>query len=136
MKVYRSKIGLEILIPIALILGVTFYLHIANRIWVGIIINSAVTLFITYLYVGTKYIIDEKSLFVKAGFLINQTIPIQEIKCISRTNNPLSSPALSLDRIQLFYSKSKNVIISPKDKNAFINHLQKINPNIQYINRS
>ena len=136
MRIYRSKIGLEILAPIVLILSITFYLHIANEIWIGVVINSAVAIFITYLYTGTKYIIDDKSLLVKAGFSINQTIPIQEIKCITRTNSILSSPALSLDRIQLFYGKSKSVTISPKDKNAFVNHLQQINPEIKYINRS
>jgi hypothetical protein len=135
MRIYRSKIGIEILAPIILILGVTFYLHIVNEIWIGVVINSAVAIFITYLYTGTKYIIDDKRLFVKAGFLVNQTIPIQEIKCIARTNSILSSPALSLDRIQLFYGKSGSVIISPKDKNAFVNHLQQINPDIKYINR-
>lgn len=136
MTVYRSKIGLEILLPIAVILGVTFYLHIIHTVWVGLIINSLVLIFIIYLYVNTSYVIDDKKLVVKAGFLFNQTILVEEIKCVSRTKNPLSSPALSLDRIQLSYGNSKSIIVSPKNKNAFVDHLQQINPNIKYINRS
>jgi hypothetical protein len=48
----------------------------------------------------------------------------------------VSSPALSLDRLQLSYGKSKSIIVSPKNKSAFVDHLQQVNPNIKFINRS
>lgn len=133
---YKSKIGLEIFIPIAVLLGFTFYLHISNGIWLGIIINFLVSLLIVYLCLQTKYIIIDSVLIVKAGFFINKTIPIQEIRCITKSNNPLSSPALSLDRIQIIYGKSRSVIISPKERTIFVNQLQKINPNIKYFGKN
>jgi len=134
--VYRSKTGLEILIPIAFLLGATLYLYIANGVWPGIIITSLVTFFITYFCWHVKYIIIDKDLFVKAGFLVNSRIPIQDIKCITRTNNPLSSTALSLDRIQIFYGKSKSLIISPQNRSMFVNQLKEINPNINYLGKN
>jgi hypothetical protein len=135
MTVYKSKIGYEVLIPIILLLGITFYLHIVNKVWLGIIINSLISFLITYLITQTKYIITGNILIIKAGFMINKTISIQEIKCITRTNNPLSSPALSLDRIEILYAKMKRVVISPKDRNLFINQLQAINNDIKYFEK-
>ena len=57
-------------------------------------------------------------------------VEIQSIKRIYKTRNPLSSPALSLDRIAIVYNKYDEVLISPKDKKEFIEELLKINPDI------
>ncbi|MEG0697900.1 MAG: PH domain-containing protein, partial [Algoriella sp.] len=66
----------------------------------------------------------------KSGFLVNKKIDINSITKISKTNNPISSPALSLDRIEIFYNKYDSVIISPKNEQEFIQDLQKINSSI------
>ena len=134
MTVYKSKVGYAILIPILLLLGLTYYLHIENRIWLGIIINTLAGTFIYYLYATTKYIVDGENLVVKAGFLFNETIFIPAIKTIARTRTPLSAPALSLDRIEIRYSTQRSVIISPRERMKLINHLKMINPNLQYLN--
>lgn len=133
---YRSKFGFEIFIPLAVLLGVTFYLLIANRAWFGVIINSLVTLLILYLCLQTKYIVTDTVLIVSVGFFMNRTIPIQEIKCIYKTSTPFGSPALSLDRIEILYGKSRSLVISPKDQTIFVKHLQKINPNIKYFGKN
>ena len=59
------------------------------------------------------------------------TPAINTIYKISETYNPLSSPAGSIDRLEIKYNKSESVLISPKDKNAFINDLILVNPNIE-----
>ena len=77
-------------------------------------------------------------LFSKIKYVINGQIlkiwwikvEIQSIKRIYKTRNPLSSPALSLDRIAIVYNKYDEVLISPKDKKEFIEELLKINPDI------
>lgn len=48
----------------------------------------------------------------------------------------LSSPALSLDRLEVFYNKFDSVIISPQNKEDFIVALQNINPAIEYIKKT
>ncbi|WP_333694783.1 PH domain-containing protein [Flavobacterium sp.] len=58
-------------------------------------------------------------------------IDIHSIKRIYKTNNPLSSPALSLDRIAIVYNTYDEVLISPKLKKEFVEELLKINPNIE-----
>ena len=60
-------------------------------------------------------------------------IDIHSIKKVYRTNNPLSSPALSLDRIAIVYNKYDEILISPKDRSAFIAELLSINPNIEVV---
>ena len=61
-------------------------------------------------------------------------ININDITQIEPTHNPLSSPALSLDRLKIYYRKDgrvATVMISPKDKEGFLNILRN-NPNAKY----
>ncbi|MEE9364894.1 MAG: PH domain-containing protein [Cellulophaga sp.] len=130
MKRYNSKIGIGILLFLITVFGGTTIFLIYSQAWSGIAINAVTIIFITYLYLNTYYTIIGAQLFVKSGFLVNETIEISAITKITKTKNLISSPALSLDRLEVFYSNS-TVIISPKDKLEFINHLQKINPDIE-----
>ena len=59
------------------------------------------------------------------------TILLQDIKEIKRTRSPLSSPACSLDRMEIKFGKSKRVMISPADKEKFIKAIMKKSPSIQ-----
>jgi hypothetical protein len=45
----------------------------------------------------------------------------------------LCSPALSLDRIEIFYNKFDSVIASPENKADFVAELKSINPAIEYL---
>ncbi len=129
---YKSRLGPELVVPMLLILGFTFYLHISSGVWLGIVINSLLLLFIVYLYLQTRYIITGTELVVRSGFFVNTTIPIAEINSIRNTNNPISAPAFSLRRIEIRYGKSGSIIISPEDRAIFVAQLQKINANIKY----
>ena len=63
--------------------------------------------------------------------MFKKNIEIEKITAISKTNSLLSSPAASITgRIELNYGKYSSIIISPKNKMAFIEDLIKINPNI------
>lgn len=68
---------------------------------------------------------------IRSGLITNQKIDINDIRKIVQTTNPMSSPALSLDRIEIFYHKFDSIIISPKDKILFIEDLKRINPAIE-----
>ncbi len=83
------------------------------------------------MFATTYYAINENNLIVKCGFLFNKTIDINTIKKISETNNPLSSPATSIDRLEITYGKYDSVIISQKQKQDFINDIITLNPNIE-----
>ena len=53
------------------------------------------------------------------------TISIAEITDISESHSPLSSPALSLDRLRISYGRNKRVLVSPDDKKGFLKAIEK-----------
>ena len=130
-KVYKSKIGIEII----LILGVTFGSVAVAMVMYGdyspLLINFIIIGFIGYIFWKTEYTIMGTNLNIKCSFLINEDVEISSIRRIKETYNPISAPAVSIDRRQIIYNNSGSVLISPKKKKEFINHLLKINPDIQ-----
>ncbi|WP_207493716.1 PH domain-containing protein [Aridibaculum aurantiacum] len=128
--IYRSKISWGIWLPAMLLLGVLLWLMITDGVWLGLIIILLTIGFILQMIFTTTYIIENETLVVKCGFLYNKSIPIASIRKIRRTNNPISSPAASFDRIDITYNKYDHIIISPKNKAGFIAALQQINPAI------
>ena len=129
-KVYKSKIGLEIIIPILIILAFGFKNIINEPKVPPIILLILVLAFITFLLTSIKYTIENQNLNIKAGFLINQNINIMNIESIKKSKNILSSPAASLDRIEIIENNKNSILISPKNKIEFIEELKKINPQI------
>jgi hypothetical protein len=94
-----------------------------------LIIMIAVILFIGWIWFGTGYEILDDQLKIRCG-PFRQRIPLREIKEIKRTRSPLSSPACSLDRMEIKYGASKRVMISPADKEGFIKLLIEKSPQI------
>ncbi|MFR9720872.1 PH domain-containing protein [Aeromonas diversa] len=77
----------------------------------------------TWLLTTTYYRLEGDALFVSSG-PIRLRIPLREIVNITPTNSPLSSPALSLDRLRIEYGRGKSVMISPRNKEEFIRNLE------------
>ncbi|HRR08136.1 MAG TPA: PH domain-containing protein [Rhodothermales bacterium] len=130
-RVYKSKIGLELTIPVTLVLGTVLVLSVWEKPrWVGALVVLAVTGFVYYIFTTTYYVIDQNILRVRSGFFIDLKINIQDIHAISETRNPLSAPATSLDRLEIRYAHRSMVLISPKDKVGFIREIRGINPHV------
>jgi hypothetical protein len=94
-----------------------------------------IALFIIWLLLTTGYKIEDKTLSIKAAF-INKQINIKTIRSVRPTKNPLSSPALSIDRLEIVYQSGmdeKITLISPKEKEKFISKLKELNPNIKVL---
>lgn len=100
---------------------------------VGTIICIIVSAFVIHLFFSTYYIINDKELSIKSSFLVNKKVDINSIRKISETNNPISSPATSFDRLELVYNKHGSILISPKDKSGFIKDILKVNPEIEIV---
>jgi len=131
-KVYNSKIGLELVIPIILVFGTVLFLTIIEKPrWIGIVILLPVILFTVHMFLTTNYTIENENLTIKCGFFFNKSIDIKTIKKIRETNNPLSSPATSIDRLEIIYGKFDSVMISPNRKIEFINNITTLNPNVE-----
>ena len=135
-KKYSSKISYELLVFILLI----FYLPLIpdlieneiNAETLSILgFLALVYLFVLYLFLGTNYTIDSNELKIKCGPFSYDPINIMDIKEVEKTKSLLSSPAPSFDRIRIKYNNSNSIIISPKNKSEFLNHLKEINPSIK-----
>jgi len=126
-RIYRSKIGLGLVAFVGIVLLIVFAIMIVNQIWVGFLINLLATSFIFYTLLTTQYIISKDSLRIQSGFLYDETLTINNIISITETRNPLSSPAASLERLELKLKNSYSILISPKEKNEFIDHILQIN---------
>ncbi|GAV25414.1 hypothetical protein ciss_13470 [Carboxydothermus islandicus] len=98
--------------------------------WVTILIFSIILIFWGWVWFSTGYKIEEDFLVIKSGPL-KAKIPIKEITKIYKTRSPVSSVALSLDRLAIVFGKNYDeVIISPVDEDKFIDELRKINSKI------
>lgn len=64
------------------------------------------------------YDVTDSELTVRFG-LFRRRIRISEIRRITPSHNPLSSPALSLDRIRIDYGGHAFILLSPADREGF-----------------
>ena len=128
--VYKSKIGVELILILAVAFGLIAVPMLFSGDYKPLILNVLILVGIFYILSKTAYTISNKNLNVKCSFLVNIDIDIDSIRKIKETYNPLSAPAASIDRLEIFYNKFDTILISPKDKEAFINHLKRINPTI------
>lgn len=131
MKIYKSKISSGLLIFIYSIIGIDALVMIFLKNWIAISILFLLSLFILHIFRNTWYRIEGNLLQIKSGFIYRSTIDIGTIKRISSTRSFFSAPALSLDRIEVLYNKFDSVLISPENKEEFVDELKKINPSIQ-----
>jgi Bacterial PH domain len=71
-----------------------------------------------------RYGLDDTHLLVRFG-LCRQRIALGDISEVHPTHNPLSSPALSLDRLHVQFGQGffKAVMISPADHDRFLDDL-------------
>jgi hypothetical protein len=130
-KVYPSKVGLELLIPVLLISGAGIVPVIKDGDWIKLVVPIGILiLFIAVLY-SISYEIKGEVLVVKSFFWFKKVIPIASVTGIEETYNPISAPAASLKRLEIRYDRFNSIIISPKDRMGFITHLKELSPAIE-----
>lgn len=94
---------------------------------VSILIVAA--LFVAWIWTTTDYTLTSGELLVRSG-PFRWRVPLAEIREVTPTHNPLSSPALSLDRLEIRYGAKGFLLISPKDKNGFLRSLVAQTPHL------
>lgn len=77
-----------------------------------------------WIFIGTSYTFTGRDLVIRSG-PARWEIPVASIESITPTRNLRSSPALSLDRLQLDYGDGQRVLVSPRDKDAFLAELER-----------
>ena len=137
-RIFYSKVDWWYYVLIAVMGGWMVYLFWIKEIIVAFIF-MAITSFMIRMLTSMRYIVtSDDMLVIEYGlqFLKPVRIPLSDIVRIERKFNPISSPALSLDRIEVYFRKGKLVVsvcISPKNREDMVRMLQKRNGQISYI---
>ena len=69
--------------------------------------------------IWTYYTVDREYLRIVSG-PVRFKVRLDDIRSVKATRNPLSSPALSLDRLMIRYGKNRKVMVSPADRRGFL----------------
>lgn len=126
-KKFRSKVDRWILIVILVVIVVQVVAVTAAITEAGepgmitslILVMIGVVALMIWLLLGTHYTVDRGHIRIVSG-PFRWKVPIDEITSVTATRNPLSSPALSLDRLSIRYGKRRRIMISPADKAGFL----------------
>jgi hypothetical protein len=87
------------------------------------LVGSAFILALYGLLFPIWYETSEERLVIHAG-LIKTKLPYSEIHSLRPSRSALSSPALSLDRLEISYGNGSRVLISPEDKAGFTDDIR------------
>lgn len=131
--VYRSKVDSWLLVVLLGAMAVSLYtagaVLAADRsvsAWLTAFVSGGLGLGLPlWLLLTTRYVLDPERLEVHSGPFA-WTVPVREITRVVPTNNPLSSPALSLDRLRIEYGRGRAIMISPRDKLRFLDDLDRV----------
>jgi hypothetical protein len=101
--------------------------------WVEAIGNMAIGLIAPAIVFTVAWPIDYTftgdDLVVRAGLFLRWRVPISGIERIEQTRNPLSSPAMSLNRLRITYRADRGgpgeMMISPVRRDEFLTELER-----------
>lgn len=87
---------------------------------------------VLHVFFNTYYRITEDDMLIAhCSIFPEKKIAIADIEALESTVMPVSSYALSLDRLIIWSNGKPWMLISPTNRADFIKQLRKINPNIQ-----
>ncbi len=71
------------------------------------------------------YAIEESHILIRSG-LIRYRVPIDGVQSVTPTSNPLSAPAPSLKRVEIRMKDGKYYLVSPADREGFIEEVNRL----------
>jgi hypothetical protein len=128
--VHRSKIDTWLLVLVVFAMGAAAFGAISAiaaggpGLWWAVLLPAVVGIGLPFwVLTSTTYTLDDDILLVRSG-PFRWKVPVHEIASITPTSNPLSSPALSLDRLRINYGDGRSIMVSPQDKEKFIRDIE------------
>ena len=124
MKRYKSKVDWWFYLAVAgsaIFLAVVIPPKIAAEtmsVIGAIVLAVAIVGFPAWLMISTHYDIAEDELRIRSG-PFRWTIKLSDIQSVTPTKSMISSPALSMDRLEICYEENRKVLVSPVDKEGF-----------------
>lgn len=131
-KMYKSKMSKGLIISLVLLFLYVVYQVITEPVgfWIILICLIFVVVFF-YNILSLRYTIENKKLIVTTKIFYHKSIDIKSIRKIEETNTIISAPANSFDRLEIIYNKFDNLVVSPENKQRFIEDLLAIHPEIE-----
>ena len=130
-KVYRSKISLRIFLPACLILILGTVLFLGIRLWIPAALCVILLGMLVHLCYHTFYeITSHQKLLIVCGFIYRKELYIHSIRKTRFTHDHSIAPALSTQRVQIFFNRYGSVLISPESPQDFVKALHQIHPRI------
>ena len=128
-RIFKSKVDYWIPLIISLAFIPTIVFSIIEQQYLVLVISTLFYSFIMISIFNIKYLLIENKPIQSKRYNLCHLIQIQH------THDCISSPAASLDRIKLIFSKGEYIIISPQNQKEFIRQIQEINPNIRIMSQ-
>ncbi|RHJ94247.1 PH domain-containing protein [Parabacteroides bouchesdurhonensis] len=130
-RVFKSKVGWWYhLIVLLTIIGCVFA-FLGTKI-VAMVVMLLCALLILHMLMNTWYkITEDGQLIAHCSIFPEKKIAISEITDVEASVMPVSSYALSLDRLIIYKNGRQWLLISPVNKSDFMKLLRKHNPDIR-----
>lgn len=129
--VFHSRIAPWFTISVLIPVGIMVYIFFQEP-WYAAFILLPLLVLILPIYFRTYYRLHPiDGLIVRCGLFYRKTFDLKQLKSIKYTSNPLSSPALSLRRLELKFDNSETIMISPESREDFIAEIHKYKPEVE-----
>lgn len=130
-RVFKSKVGWWFHLSILLVIAATVKAFLGTHV-AGMIVGGASCMLLIHMLLNTWYkITAEGELIAHCSIFPEKRIAIADISAVEVTVMPVSSYALSFDRLIIYKDKMQWLLISPVDKKEFFRVLRKHNPDIR-----
>jgi hypothetical protein len=110
-----ALLGALVVVQVAMVATAPFTARVADWSYVLILVPSIVL--VLWIWLRTGYTLTGTLLLVRCG-PFRWRIALAAVESVKRTHNPLSSPALSLDRLAIVYGR-RSLMISPDNADEF-----------------
>ena len=100
---------------------------LARRWWMVMVLAAPAALLV-WNWLSTSYVVSSEALAVRC-LLLRKSIPLQSIRTLRASRDMRSSPALSLDRIEVL-ADGDSVLVSPEDQVGFIRATRIAQPSV------
>ncbi len=130
-RVFKSKIGwwYHLLLFVLVVWCVISLLH--QNVF-SIVVSIVSSMCALHIFFNTYYTVTaDGKLQVRCGFLPQKEIAIADIEALQPSMLPVSSYALSLNRIIIWKEGQMWMLISPQQEKEFVKLLLKHNPEIE-----
>ena len=131
-RVFKSKVGGWYHLILFVMAASTVFAFVGGKSPVTMIVLLLFTLECVHMLLSTWYkVTDDGYLIAHCSLFPEKRIPISEISAVEVTVMPVSSYALSLDRLIIYKGDAQWLLISPVNKQDFLKLLRKHNPEIR-----